>query len=81
MIIIIILINIYLFCKFRKYVLLKINEKFGLKIDIEGRINNVVQNYISLKNQGGDDYQSFESNTSSKNNKSNNQIEGTVSTI
>ena len=81
LIIVIILINIFLFFKFRKYVLLKINEKFGLKIDIEGRINNVVQNYISLKNQGGDDYQSFESNISSKNNKSDSQIEGTVNTI
>ena len=82
LIIVIIIINIYLFCKFRKYVLLKINEKFGLKIDIEGRINNVVQNYISLKNQGGDDYQSFESNTSSKNNnKNDSKIEGTVNTV
>ena len=79
LIIVIICINVFLFYKFRKYILLKITEKLG--IDLEGRINNLVRNvgnYIPLKNKvGNDDYQKFDTNISPKNN----PTEGTVNTI
>ena len=82
LIIVIICINIFLFMKFRKYILIKITEKIDFnKIDIEGRINNFVQNYISLKGNQGNDYQSFETEAPSNKNKENSQIEGTVNTV
>ena len=81
LILVIICINIFLFFKCRKYILKQINEKIGYKIDLEGRINNIVQNYISLKNQGDDNYTSFDTASSKKNKDSNNPIEGTVNTI
>ena len=84
LIFVVVCVNIFLFLKCRKYILLKINEKIEFnKIDVEGRINNFVQNYISLKGNQGNDYQSFDNDTSDNKNKqsSNNQIEGAVNTV
>lgn len=82
LIIVIIIINIFLFFTFRKYIMLKINEKINFNtIDFEGRINNFVQNYMSLKKNQELDYQSFDTDVSSKNNKGYNKIEGTVNTV
>ena len=75
-------INIILFCTFRKYIMFKINEKINFNtIDFEGRINNVVQNYMSIKKNQELDYQSFDTDASSKNNKGYNKIEGAVNTV
>ena len=82
LIFVIIIINIILFFTFRKYIMLKINEKINFNtIDFEGRINNFVQNYMSLKKNQELDYQSFDTDVSSKNNKGYNKIEGTVNTV
>ncbi len=83
LILIIIAINILLFFIFRKYIMLKINEKINFNnIDIEGRINNFVQNYMNLnKNQEMQDYKSFDTASSSNNNKGYNKLEGVVSTV
>ena len=75
-------INIILFLKFKKYIMLKLNEKIDYnKIDIDGRIKTFVQNYISLQETQGNDYQSFENNSSSNKKMENNQIVGSVNTI
>ena len=75
-------INIILFLKFKKYIMLKLNEKIDYnKIDIDGRIKNIVQNYMTLQETQGNDYQSFESNASSNKKMQNNQIEGSVNTV
>ena len=82
LIVIIIIINILLFCTFRKYIMRQINDKINFNtIDFDGRINNFVTNYMSLKKNQEMDYQSFDTDTSSKTKKSNDQIMGSVSTV
>jgi hypothetical protein len=83
LIFVIIAINIFLFFTFRKYIMQKINEKINFNnIDIEGRINNFVQNYMNLnKNQEMQDYKSFDTASSSNNNKGYNKLEGVVNTV
>ena len=82
LIFVIICINVYLFFKCRKYILIQIGEKIDFnKMDINGRINNVVQNYISLKENQGNDYQFFDTNPSINKNKENNPSMGAVNTV
>lgn len=82
LILIIIIINIVLFLIFRKYIMKKINEKINFNtIDIDGRINNFMNNYISLKKNQEMDYMSFDTDVSTKNNKGYNKVEGNVDTV
>ena len=82
LILIIIIINISLFMIFRKYIMKKINEKINFNtIDIDGRINNFMNNYISLKKNQEMDYMSFDTDASTKNNKGYNKVEGNVDTV
>ena len=48
----------------------KVNEKINFNtIDIDGRINNFMNNYMSLKKNQEMDYMSFDTDVSTKNNK------------
>ena len=78
LIVIVIVINAYLFYVFRQYIKEKISS-FGMDpISIDGRIKNFVNNVLPFKNnQNQNDYQSLDS----ANNKGYNKIEGSVSTI
>ena len=81
-IIFIIIINIVLFFIFRKYIMKQINDKINFNtIDFDGRINNFISNYMSLKKNKEMDYQSFDTDISSKPNKSSEQIMGAVNTV
>ena len=88
LVVVLIMINISIFFVCRKYIITLINEKINIgSIDIDGRINNMVNNYFTLK-QNGQDYKAFNSykdnNKESKymemQNKSQ-SYEGTVNTI
>ena len=82
LILVIIIINIILFLIFRKYIMRKVNEKINFNtIDIDGRINNFMNNYMSLKKNQEMDYISFDTDASTKNNKGYNKVEGNVDTI
>ena len=82
LIIIIIAINIVLFFIFRKYIMLKINKNIDFsKININEKVKNIYQDYISNKKNQEMDYQSFDTDVSSKNNKGYTKIEGTVNSI
>ena len=81
LIIIIIIINICLFLTFRKYIMLRIGEKMDFNtIDVEGRINNVLHNFMSLKKNQELDYKSFDTD-SSKQNSNKIEVVGTVDTL
>ena len=81
-IIAIILINVVLFFICRKYIIHQISDKINYNaIDLDGRIHNFVTNYMSIKKTQEMDYQSFDTDNSSKNNKSNEQFTGTVDTL
>ena len=81
-IIIIILINAALFLICRKYITRQVSDKINFNtIDLDGRIHNFVNNYMSIKRSQEMDYQSFDTNTSSKTNKSNEQYTGSVDTL
>ena len=54
-------VNISIFFMCRAYILEKINDRVNSgSIDIDGRINNVVNNYFALKNNSND-YKAFDS--------------------
>ena len=60
----------------------KVNEKINFNtIDIDGRINNFMNNYMSLKKNQEMDYMSFDTDVSTKNNKGYNKVEGNVDTV
>ena len=82
LILMIIAINILLFLIFRRYIMRKVNEKINFNtIDIDGRINNFMNNYMSLKKNQEMDYMSFDTDVSTKNNKGYNKVEGNVDTV
>lgn len=61
LIFLLIFVNIALFLMCRTYILEKINDRFSSKnIDVDGRIKNFIDNYISLKGYNND-YQKFNS--------------------
>ena len=81
LIIIIIIINIVLFFIFRKYIMLKINNTIDFNtININKRVNNILQDMSNRKNQEMD-YKSFDTDVSTKNNKGYTKIEGIVNSI
>ena len=56
-----IFVNISMFFMCRAYILEKINDRVKSgSIDIDGRINNVINNYFALKNNNND-YKAFDS--------------------
>ena len=57
LIFLLIIINISLFLMCRTYILEKINKFFNSNMDVDSRINNVINNYFSLKNNN--DYKAF----------------------
>ena len=82
LIVVIIIINIFLFFTFRRYIMNIINEKINFNnIDTDGRISNFVNNYMSINNNNQLDYQNFDTDVSSKNNKGYNRVEGSVNTV
>ena len=82
LIIIIILINIVLFFIFRKYIMLRINNNIDFNtLNINKKVTNFVQDYMSNKKYQEMDYKSFDTDISSKNNKGYTKIEGTVNSI
>ena len=79
LIIVIIIINFLLYCMCRRHIKKAVGEKIDFNtIDFDGRINNFVQNYISLKSNQENDYKSFDSNFVKKSNELN---EGKVDTL
>ena len=84
LIIVIVIINIWLFIIFRKYIIKQIGEKINFNmIEVDGRVNNILTNFFQFRKQDGD-YQSFGKDGINKNTSSNQittQIEGTVNTI
>ena len=80
LIFLLIFVNISLFIMCRAYIIEKINDKVNSgSIDIDGRINNVINNYFALKGSSND-YKAFDN----KNNNSSQVIEmreGSVSAI
>ena len=80
-IIFIILINVALFFICRKYIIRQVSDKINFNtIDLDGRIHNFVNNYMSIKKSQEMDYQSFDTDNSS-NKKSNEQFTGSVDTL
>ena len=60
LIILVIVINVLLFFMCKAYIIEKINSRVTSgNIDIDGRINNVIKNYFSLKNSSND-YKAFD---------------------
>ena len=80
LIFLLIFVNISLFIMCRAYIIEKINDKVNSgPIDIDGKINNVINNYFALKGSSND-YKAFDN----KNNNSSQVIEmreGSVSAI
>ena len=82
LIIVVIVVNIGLFCLFRKYIKRQIGDKINFNmIEVDGRVNNILTNFFNFRKQDND-YQPF-GKTEMNNN--NNQIstmnEGTVNTV
>lgn len=76
LIFLLIFVNISIFFMCRTYILEKINERVNSgSIDIDGRINNVINNYFALKNNNND-YKAFVSK-----NQTIEMQEGNVNTI
>jgi hypothetical protein len=81
-IIFIILINVALFFICRKYIIRQVSDKINFNtIDLDGRIHNFVNNYMSIKKSQEMDYQSFDTDNSSKVKKRNEQFTGSVDTL
>ena len=81
-IIFIILINAALFFIYKKYIIRLVSDKINFNtIDLDGRIHNFVNNYMSIKKTQEMDYLSFETDNSSKVKKSNEQFTGSVDTL
>ena len=80
LIVVIIIINLFLFVVFRKYIRKRIGEKINLNmIEVDGRVNNILTNFFRFRRQDND-YQSFDKDGMSTNRPST-QIEGAVNTI
>ncbi len=80
LIVVIIIINLFLFIVFRKYIRKRIGEKINLNmIEVDGRVNNILTNFFRFRRQDND-YQSFGKDGMSINRPST-QIEGAVNTI
>ena len=80
LIVVIIIINLFLFIVFRKYIRKRIGEKINLNmIEVNGRVNNILTNFFRFRRQDND-YQSFGKDGMSINRPST-QIEGAVNTI
>ncbi len=80
LIFVLLLVNVAIFFVCRKYIIQRVQEKIDFShIDIDGRINNVINNYMTLQKNQEMDYKAFDTDTS--NNKKRTPIEGSVSTI
>ena len=80
LIVVIIIINLFLFVVFRKYIRKRIGEKINLNmIEVDGRVNNILTNFFRFRRQDND-YQSFDKDGMNTNRPST-QIEGAVNTI
>ena len=67
LIILFVLINIFIFFAFRKYILQRINERIEQGgLDLDSRIKNVIGNYLSLNNINNDYVRMKNNPTSSK---------------
>ena len=78
-----IVVNIGLFMMCRTYILEKLKNRINVdNIKIEGRIENIINNYFILRNNNND-YQSFENQKSDNNTTTQNYImnEGKVDTV
>ena len=81
LIFLLIFVNISLFFMCRTYIIQKINDRVNSgNIDIDGRINNVINNYFSLRNNVND-YKAFNSVNDKTSSKTIEMKEGSVSTI
>ena len=81
LIIVVIIINIYLFCTFRKYIVKGVNKIDFNTNNINKKVHNFLDDYMSNKKNQEMDYRNFDTDISSKNNKGYSKIEGTVNSI
>lgn len=81
LILLLLLVNFGIFYLCHRYIKKRVKEKIDFStIDIDGRINNVINNYLSLKSNQEMDYKAFNTDLS-KNKQSSKPIEGSVSTV
>lgn len=82
LIISIIIINIMIFLVCRKYIIQRVSEKIDFStIDIDGRIHNVINNYLTLKKSQEMDYKSFNNDEKGSRKMENSPLQGVVNTI
>ena len=79
LIVVVIIVYVILWFTFRDYIKKKVDENDPISID--GRIKNFVNNVLPFQQNNQNDYQKFDTNASSSNNRGYNKIEGSVSTI
>lgn len=82
LIIALLIVNVLIFVICRKYILERVKDRIDLgSIDLDGRINNVINNYFAMKKNTDNDYQAFDTSTNLTKDKNKSPIEGTVNTI
>ena len=76
------MVNIGLFCLFRKYIKRQIGDKINFNmIEVDGRVNNILTNFFNFRRQDND-YQPFgKTETNNNNNQISTMNEGTVNTV
>ena len=80
LIIVIVIVNLFLFVIFKKYIKKQVGEKINVNmIEVDGRVNNILTNFFQFRKQDND-YQSF-GKDGFNTNKASTQIEGAVNTI
>jgi len=81
LIFLLVIINIFLFFMCKKYIIQRIDDRVTSgNIDIDSRINNVINNYFALKNSSND-YKAFDNKNESKSSQVIEMREGSVGTI